>query len=41
MDVISDLFQSIGINFDTFWKAALILLLGTLLLSLFGRFVFG
>lgn len=30
-----------GISFDSFWKAALILLLGTFLLSVFGRFVFG
>ena len=41
MDTIIDLFSSIGINFDTFWKAGLILLLSTLLLSVFGRFVFG
>lgn len=30
-----------GIDFDTFWKAALILLVGTILMSTFGRFVFG
>lgn len=41
MDTIIQFFQSMGINFDTFWKAALLLLLGTILLSLFGRFVFG
>lgn len=41
MDSIVTLFNSIGIDFDTFWKAALILLLGTFLLSAFGRFVFG
>ena len=41
MESINQLFQSIGINFDTFWKALLILLLGTVLLGLFGRFVFG
>lgn len=41
METIIHLFQSIGIDFDTFWKAALILLLGTFLLSIFGRFVFG
>lgn len=41
MDSITTLFNSIGIDFDTFWKAALILLLGTFLLSAFGRFVFG
>jgi len=34
-------FSSIQINFDSFWKAALILLLGTFLLSVLGRFVFG
>ncbi len=41
MDLIVSFFDNMGINFDTFWKAALILLLGTILLSLFGRFVFG
>lgn len=41
MEVIIDFFNNIGIDFDTFWKAALILLLGTFVLSLFGRFVFG
>ena len=41
MEAIYDYFQSIGLNFDVFWKAALILLLGTFLMSLFGRFVFG
>lgn len=41
MDTIIQFFQSMGINFDAFWKAALLLLLGTILLSLFGRFVFG
>lgn len=41
MEVIVDFFNSIGIDFNTFWKAGLILLLGTLVLSLFGRFVFG
>lgn len=34
-------FSSIQINFDLFWKAALLLLLGTFLLSVLGRFVFG
>lgn len=41
MEAIVQFFSSIGIDFDTFWKAALILLLGTFLLSIFGRFVFG
>lgn len=41
MDPIIAFFDSVGIDFDTFWKAALILLGGTLLMSLFGRFVFG
>lgn len=41
MDTVIRFFDSVGIDFDTFWKAALILLIGTVLLSLFGRFVFG
>lgn len=41
MESVINLFNSLGIDFDTFWKAALILLLGTILLSIFGRFVFG
>lgn len=41
MEKITQLFASLGINFDSFWKAALILLVGTFLLSVFGRFVFG
>lgn len=41
MDTIIELFNSVGIDFDTFWKAALIFLIGTILLSVFGRFVFG
>ena len=41
MEKIVSLFNSVGIDFDTFWKAALILLLGTLLMGIFGRFVFG
>lgn len=41
MDTIIQSFQSIGIDFHTFWKAVLILLAGTLIISLFGRFVFG
>jgi hypothetical protein len=34
-------FSSVDIPFDSFWTAALILLLGTFLLSVFGRFIFG
>jgi len=41
MEKIMEIFNTIGIDFDTFWKAALILLLGTFLVSIFGRFVFG
>ena len=41
MEVIISFFDTMGIDFDTFWKAALVLLLGTFLLSIFGRFVFG
>lgn len=41
MEAIMEFFGSIGIDFDTFWKAALILLVGTFLLSVFGRFLFG
>lgn len=41
MEAITSYFNSHGIDFDTFWKAGLILLLGTFLLSVFGRFVFG
>ena len=41
MDFIKNYISSAGMNFDSFWKAGLILLVGTLLLSTFGRFVFG
>jgi hypothetical protein len=41
MENIIALLESTGINFDTFWKAALILLVGSFLMSVFGRFVFG
>ena len=41
MEIIIKLFNSVGIDFDTFWKAGLILLLGTFLIGIFGRFVFG
>lgn len=41
MEIIVDFFSNMGIDFNTLWKAALTLLLGTLVLSLFGRFVFG
>ena len=41
MENVVSFFHSLGFDFDTFWKAALILLLGTFLMSVFGRFVFG
>ena len=41
MKTITEYFSGMDINFDTFWKAALLLLLGTLIMSIFGRFVFG
>lgn len=41
MEKIRGFFTSININFDSFWQAALILLLGTFLLSVFGKFIFG
>lgn len=41
MENIVKFFNTLGIDFDTFWKAALILLVGTFLLSIFGRFIFG
>lgn len=41
MEKIIEIFNAVGIDFDTFWKAALVLLLGTFLVSIFGRFVFG
>lgn len=41
MEDIVQFFSSMGISFDSFWKAALILLLGTFLFSVFGRFIFG
>ncbi len=41
METMINIFNSMGIDFDTFWKAAAILLLGTFLFSVFGRFVFG
>lgn len=41
MENITQYLSSIDFNFDSFWKAALILLLGTLLVSVFGRFIFG
>lgn len=41
MESIIALFDTFGIDFYTFLKAALILLIGTLLLSIFGRFAFG
>lgn len=41
MDKIMEYFQSVNLDFGLFAKAALILLVGTLALSLMGRFVFG
>lgn len=41
MDKIIDFINGLGIDFDTFWKAGLILLIGTILISVFGRFIFG
>ena len=41
MEAVMEFFGTIGIDFDTFWKSALILLIGTFLLSIFGRFIFG
>lgn len=41
MENIVSYFNSLNFDFSSFWKAALILLLGTFLLSVFGRFVFG
>lgn len=41
MEAIVNFFNSVGLDFDTFWKAALVLLVGTILMSVFGRFVFG
>lgn len=41
MEKIREFFASINLNFDSFWQAALILLLGTFLLSVFGKFIFG
>lgn len=41
MDIVIDFFNSIGLDFFAFGKTALILLLGSLILSLLGRFVFG
>lgn len=41
MEDIIQYFSSINMDFDALWKAMLMLLLGTLLLSFLGRFVFG
>ena len=41
MEAVMEFFGTIGIDFDAFWKSALILLIGTFLLSIFGRFIFG
>ena len=41
MENITEYFHSIGLQFNDFWIAAGILLIGTFLLSIFGRFIFG
>lgn len=41
METVINYFNNLGIDFDSFWQAGLILLLGTFLMSVFGRFVFG
>ena len=41
MENIADFFQSSKFNIDNFWIAAGILLIGSLMLGLIGRFVFG
>lgn len=41
MENIITYFNSLQFDFDSFWKIALVLLLGTFLVSVFGRFVFG
>lgn len=41
MDIIIEYFSSIGLDFYSFVKTALVLLLGTLLVSVLGRFIFG
>lgn len=41
MDNITQYFSSIDFKFDSFWITVLILLIGTILLSAFGKFIFG
>ena len=41
MEFIAKYLPSVPFSLDSVWKAALILLLGTFLLSVFGRFIFG
>lgn len=41
MDAIMEFFSSIGIDFNIFWKSALILIAGTFILSVISHFVFG
>ena len=41
MEKIAQYFSSINLSFDSVWKAALILLLSTFLLSLLGKLLFG
>lgn len=41
MEKITEFLSSLNIQVDSFWITALLLLLGTFLLSVFGRFIFG
>lgn len=41
MEKIAEIFSVFSIDFDTFWKAALVLLIGTFLISILGRLIFG
>ena len=41
MENIIEFFSSLNIQIDSFWVTALLLLLGTFLLSVFSRFIFG
>ncbi len=41
MEIVENIFSAMGLDFYGFIKIALVLLVGSVLLSLFGRFVFG
>ena len=41
MEQIKSMLDSISFDTPTFWKAAMILAVGTILLGVIGRFVFG